>query len=351
MEFDERYIIGFITIFIVFGGIVYLTMDNVKIRIDNDKSTFYVVNDNNRWQVAGREYNSIMDGSSKLNRRARDVTVNTTINSTLITVVRNTPYKDGILIRDTYTFDGNISDIKMFPITHQVEIYNASGKFYRYEVRDLSYSGDTYKLNDETSLSFDLNMQVDFDGGYRWAWVYKNGVLRIQYDIDSDYEVFNVRLFDPPTNLSLAGLERDISAELGSPINVTATGSGTICIDIDHHDFGVNVSCDTDRVEYFANISYFNIKVNNASETNFNLTYSSAGNQTFYLPVHSNQEVLNLTLDLLGYENSGNFPSGVKLYINDTLSNDLGLVLSGNNLTFATYERTSATCRRLGNGF
>ena len=311
MKFDERYIIGFITIFLVTSSIIYLSMEDVKIRIDDDKTTFYVFNDNSRWETAGREYNSIMDGTSKLNRKLSGIKINQTIDNNLITIIRETPYKDNILIRDTYSFNGSIDDITKFPISHKVEIYNASGMFYRYEVRDLTYSGDSYKLDgDVTSVSFGLNMIVEIQEDYRWAWVYQIGILKAQYDIDSDYEVFNVRLFDPPTALYLAGYERNITSELGSSINVTATGTGTMCLDIDHPDYGINVSCQDGGLQYDANISSF-------SSSDYNINNINSTANEYIITANGLDEVNKLFFDLNGTGNAD-----VKVYFNNTLIND-----------------------------
>ena len=187
---------------VILASAVYITMgDDARIRVDDDKSTFYVQNENNRWVVAGREYNKLFDGSSRMNRRSSSIEVTTrnyTFNNTqFVEIVRTTGYIRGPRIVDTYNFNSESTDIEQFPISHKVEIYNASGYFYRYEVRDLVYDGTTYKLNGELSIPFGRSMNVEIHPDYRWAWVYKTGILTAQYDIPSDYEVFNVRLFDP----------------------------------------------------------------------------------------------------------------------------------------------------------
>jgi len=199
---NKKIILGILTILILTSGAIYLTFGNdVKMRIDNDKSTFYVFNDNSRWEVSGREYNNIFDGTSKMNRDVSNIKIDTTYDGNEVTIKRTTPYKRGPVIVDTYTFDGDIEDIELFPISHQVEIFNGSGFFYRYEVRELEYSGETKKLEGETSLSFGKNMKVDIAPDYRWAWVYSSGIVKAQYDLDTDYETFNVRFFDPPEDI------------------------------------------------------------------------------------------------------------------------------------------------------
>jgi len=213
---NEKVIIGFLTILILSTAFyVTLTDQGLKIRIDDDKSTFYVKNQINRFVVSGREYNKLFDGTSLMYRRPSEITREITfdLESNTTTIVRTTPYIRGPVIVDTYFFKGNSEDVGLFPIYHKVEIYNGAGKFYRYEVRDLRYIGLRKKL-DTTEMDFGRNMKVTWQDGYRWAWVYANGVLKIQYKIESDYEVFNVRLFDPEDIITYKYIYENLSRQV-----------------------------------------------------------------------------------------------------------------------------------------
>jgi len=186
-------------IILILATATYITFlpDDLKMRVDNDKSTFYVL-ENSRWVVSGREYNALFDGTSKMNRQARDILLDTFVDEVYntTTIIRTTPYIRGPTIVDTYFFDGQVIDEELFPVSHIVEIFNGAGFFYRYEVRNLVYNGSTTKIN-QTSMEFGRNMQVTWQEGFRWAWVYKSGILKVQYDVDSDYERYELRLFDP----------------------------------------------------------------------------------------------------------------------------------------------------------
>jgi len=196
MAIDWKKMVGALVVILLVSGIVYITFgQEVKIRVDYDKSTIYVF-ENSRWIVGGREYNKLFDGTSLMYRRLSGSSIETILGDSSVTIKRTTTYIRGPVILDTYYFEGNITEKKMFPIYHKVEIYNGSGFFYRYEVRDLDYSGDTKSL-DVTYMKFGKDISVEWDDGYRWARVYKSGILKVQYDIPSDYEVYNVRLFDP----------------------------------------------------------------------------------------------------------------------------------------------------------
>jgi len=232
----DKFIVGFL-ILLITSSIVYITLqgEGVRIRVDNDKTTLYVFEDS-RWKVGGREYNKLFEGTHKLYRDVKNIKIYTYINRTsnTTTVIRETPFKRGPFIKDTYFFKGNITDKKLFPIYHKVEIYNASGLFYRYEVRDLTCSGNTHKLKGETYLRFGRNVVVKLHPNYRWTWVYKSGIVKAQYDIKSDYEVFYVRLFDPAS----------FSITLNSPANQTVTNDNTPDFSFTVSGTEANYSCE-----------------------------------------------------------------------------------------------------------
>ena len=193
-----------ILIVLILTSAVYITFsDKIRMRVDNDQTTFYMPHETYSWiwTVVGREKNSIFDGTSKMNRNSSGIMVWTEINEDTkdVYIYRETNYLRGPKILDTYYFNGNVKNIELFPISHTIEIWNASGKFYRYEARDLIYDGPTEKLIGVTEKEFGRNMKIEWEPDYRWAWVYKDGILKVQYDIDSDYEKFNIRLFDPAT--------------------------------------------------------------------------------------------------------------------------------------------------------
>jgi len=224
---DNKITIGVLTLLLLSGIVIITFQNDLRIRVDNDKSTFYTKNDNNRWVVAGREYNSLFDGSSKMNRVSKSIVVDTQINEETneVVVTRHTEYIRGPTVIDTYLFNSEITSIEMFPISHTVEVIGGKDFFYRYEVRDLVYDGPTnYKAT--SPASFGRNMKVTWQDGYNWAHIYKAGILKAQYKIESDYEVFEVRLFDP------AG-ECDVDFSDGCTVSTSMTlnGSDFPCID------------------------------------------------------------------------------------------------------------------------
>ena len=192
MAIKQKEILGLLIIVVLFSGVIYISLENqVKIRVDFDKSTFYTKNENNRWTVVGREYNRLFKGTSSIYRDVGGITIDSSINEELnkTTIIRKTPYKREPIIVDTYIFDGTVNDLEQFPISHTVEIFNGVGFFYRYEVRDLIHDGTSGSL-DTLSMDLGRNMQVTWQEGYRWARLYKSGKLKVQYDIPTYHEKF-----------------------------------------------------------------------------------------------------------------------------------------------------------------
>ena len=197
--------IGVLLVLILASGVAYVTLQDqgLKIRVDNDKSTFYVFNeDTHRWNVGGREYNKLLRGNTLQYRDLqKGIIIDTNINEVdeTVTIRRFTPYKYGAEIIDTWFFAGNITNVEQVPTYHTVEVFNGTGLYYKYEVRDLTYDGDTFKLDGkQTSMNFGKNMKVSWWEGYRLGWIYSSGSMYVKSEkITSDYVKFNVRLFDP----------------------------------------------------------------------------------------------------------------------------------------------------------
>lgn len=298
MKIKTKFNLGILLIIILITSGIYISFDDkVKIYVDNDKTTFYSKIDS-RWLVSGREYNKLFDGSSQLYRDVDSIEIKRFNDSNKFTIQRYTSYKKGPLIIDEYVFDGDIEDIKQFPISHTVKIVNGSGYFYRYEVKDLQYNGVREKLF-VNNMNFGYNMKVEWQTPYRWAWIYASGTLRIQYDIESNYEEFQVRLFDPPTiELLLEGFNRNITAELGSHINISTniTDNETVCIDVDHPQGGINLSCGTNITQYDLNITYF-------QETSFSDDTTITSINLTEIPVQVFEDILPVGIPL--YDNIG----------------------------------------------
>ena len=310
---NNKIIVGLLVITILASSAVYITLSGqgIKMRVDNDQTTFYVLNENSRWIVSGREYNKLFDGTSQMNRDTSGVYVNTTISGMDVWINRYTPYIRGPVIIDTYHYKGDIADKTLFPISHKIEVINGSGFFYRYEVRDLDYSGDTYKLNGETVLLFGNNMKVELNPNYRWAWVYKIGIVRAQYDINSDYEIFYARLFDPP-NITIY-----------SPLNISYNTT----------PIWFNWSYDTFDTAIFSLNGDANVTISSTGEQNAlndsstikNLTYSSASTKYVYADLPKDITITSAKMVTEGYKSSAITEVNIPFNVNEESGTPVGV--------------------------
>ena len=83
MELTEagKYMFGILTLVLLASGAIYISMDDkgIRVRVDEDQSTFYVkLLDNmgvptGRWLVAGREKVRLFDGTSLIYRDAQNI--------------------------------------------------------------------------------------------------------------------------------------------------------------------------------------------------------------------------------------------------------------------------------------
>ena len=66
-----------------------------------------------------------------------------------------------------------------------------------------------------------------------------------------------------------------MNVELGHSLNISTnlTGAATVCVDIDHPDYGVNYTCGTPTANFIFNISYFRKTEFNDSTTEKNYTF------------------------------------------------------------------------------
>ncbi len=203
----NKYLIGSLILVILTASIYIMLPNNVRIDIQETKSTFKVW-ENNSWILAGTEYTKIYDGSSlmKANKRV----VNFTIEGNHTTIYRYAYFKENIVAIDIYNFDGNTKDIELIPINHEIKILNGQGKILNYEVNDLSYKGIT-KTNLFSPQSFGHNMKVEWEDGNYYSRIFKYtnkeiGKLEVKYKINSSDYSKEVRLFDP-TDIVLSGTD------------------------------------------------------------------------------------------------------------------------------------------------
>ena len=100
MAIDKKIILGVLTFLILTSGVILVnfTDENLKMRIDNDKSTFYTL-ENSYWRVSGREVNSLWDGSSKMNRDKNSIDIASYFNNDTL---------EGIIVEKLRTLEGQL---------------------------------------------------------------------------------------------------------------------------------------------------------------------------------------------------------------------------------------------------
>ena len=204
---SKKYIIGSL-VFLVALTYVYITfMGELRIDVTPTKTTFKIWNEStNKFDITGIETNKLYNGTKSVPQQSSIINFNGIMdvyNDTKSAKIFRQA-KFGIpYINDYYYFEGNTKDKENFPVEHIVEVTNAKGLIYQYEVSSLYYNGATKNLPlDQTSMTFGKNMKVTWQSGFYSAKVTKlvggKGKLTIKYKIKSDYDKFNLRLFDPP---------------------------------------------------------------------------------------------------------------------------------------------------------
>ena len=188
-------------ILVILSASIYIMLPD-QVRLDfEDTRTLFKTYDGSSWQLEGKEYVRVFDGTKKMLAKDRDVRY--VIGTYDTTVIRTADmYRDDVFVKETYTFDNNVIDIKDVPISHEICFYNATGKIFEYLITDILYTGPTMDIS--SPFEFSDNMKVTFDEGYYRAKVYQQkspDKIIVRYRIDSDYECFNVKLFDPPSTL------------------------------------------------------------------------------------------------------------------------------------------------------
>ena len=232
MAISKKYLIGFITLLIT-ATLITVTMQNqgVQIKVSKTSSTFQIF-ENGKWNTSGVEYSMLYNGSKLLSKLDSRIEQNITGNEVIIR--RIVSYPPAMLI-DTYVFNGNVSTKELFPIDHYIQVINGKGLKYRYEARNLGYSGITKDIT--SPQSFGKNMKITWDSGYSLAKIYSTKTLRIEYPVKSNYAEYHIRLFDPILDLTnftlyLDGVDSDRNYELGTTanivVNLTTNGTTTV---------------------------------------------------------------------------------------------------------------------------
>ena len=321
---------------------VMVTMDDVRLKINPASSVFYTYE--NGWVTAGTDYNYLYNGTKSISRTNTLLTNQIVGNSILIT--RSSTYGKATIV-DTYMFDGGIKDKQLFPVYHTVKVLNAKGLIYNYQVKNLAYGGPT-RLNVSSPQSFGHNMKVYFQDGWYWNKL-TTSTLSVKYKISSDNESYQVRLYDPAwEGLVVNGTTfTDASPgkiEVGYPIEIKGVCDpySTSYLSISDFPSGTNFTSGFGNSSYNWTTWSGTTLLNDTASAIY--SYSSLSNKTIFLMNASNySEYYQAWLNLTGVSNGTSFPTNVKIYINDSLSNSFSgpLSSSGAIATLTTFNDSS----------
>lgn len=320
----SKKIIGLL-ILIVATTYIMITLEGqpVRLKIGTASTTFYT-QEGGAWVVSGVEVFNLYNGTKKLTKN--ETTLFSTNISGIVWVLKTMKYPSGQVINQFYYFNASDSDVRNFPIKETVEVLNADGMILRYDATKLVYSGTSYKLKDETELTFGRSIKIEFPSGYSSGNVYSSGGVRLNYKITSNSQEFRFRMYDPPVKIDLYtnGTWTNKTIESNEPINITAKSNVTnltVCLSVNHSYLGENFTCnETGTIMYYWNPSCSILKFND-STTSKNVNFTTIANQTVYYRFHSEDEVNTVRMNLTGINTSGsNWPANVRVFVNNTLA-------------------------------
>jgi len=185
----------------IFAAYFLITMPGVgvRLRIDNDKSTFYIL-EGSTWKVAGIEYTNLYNGSKLVSRyNVSGITREYTLDQ-FLTISRTTRFGKGdIIVKESWMFDPNATDVESFPIDHKIECLNCKGLILQYEVQKLGYVGPTVDIESPFiigKMRVLWSYQPDDTGEPYLHKIYSTDKLWLRYKIMADYATYSIRLFD-----------------------------------------------------------------------------------------------------------------------------------------------------------
>lgn len=232
MATSTKWIVGFLTIIIAATVVTVTLMQDVRLKVDATKATFYVY-ENGKWNISGVEYLKIYNGTRQIKQLSASIDTQKEDNRVVIT--RTARYNNSVTVVDIYSFDGSLRDKESFPLKHEIIVFNATGLTLQYQIQQLTYGGPTLRVDNLHKMSFGKNMVVTWQTGATYAQISNTNVLTVKYKIKSAKDIFNVRFYDPATctttystvNLQASGTENLADAYVRSGNVGTNFGTAT----------------------------------------------------------------------------------------------------------------------------
>jgi hypothetical protein len=200
MVTTTKYILGILTIIILATAITIQFGNDAKIKISGTKSDFYLYE--NGWILSGTEYNALYNGTSLIAKDTKPYTLtNTLLGNNQTYFQRTVYYQNNVSLIDTYSFDGNVKAIELFPISHQIQIINGKGLTYQYQVKGINYNGSSMDVSSPYRYG---RMKINWQDGYYYSKISSasKGTLTVKYKINEAIQNYDVRLFDPITYIN-----------------------------------------------------------------------------------------------------------------------------------------------------
>lgn len=131
------------------------------------------------------------------------------------------------------------------------------------------------------------------------------------------------------------------SAERDMIFDVYTQSNQTICIDIDHPDYGENYNCDLNNVTAQFNITYFREKeiyseIDGTPFKSVNVSWQNGGNRTIYLLINKNDVINSTQFNISGYVSNSTFPTDVVIYVNNTIAESFDTVTNSTDFSIST---------------
>jgi hypothetical protein len=192
-------VLGFLSILIASSLVIITLPGAVRIEVAKDYTKlFYALNQadgKETFVLGGTEYNQLYKDSILISPNSVSLKTSMDKKTNITTITRTAKYPNNVSIRDVYTFNGNLRDIESVPVKRLIYLSNAQGYQFNYHVEDLPYGF----LKNISSPYRTGRMTISFEDGYTSAQLTKPSVADISYNITSNNQVLNIRLFDPTT--------------------------------------------------------------------------------------------------------------------------------------------------------
>lgn len=166
------------------------------------------------------------------------------------------------------------------------------------------------------------------------------------------WTMYNVTTLPQATgvNITIDNLNAStLRAELGGNYSVIARSlnpTAGICVDVIYTGYTTDYSCGTGSTAFNFSLDHFTKTTFSGGQSAVNLTYGAGGGSgTFNVTVHKRDDIDSVTVNVTGFTSGGTYPKDVKFYINGSLSNSIGLIMSSSSNTLNSFSDGASSVR------